>query len=516
MNLRIPPSVDNPADAIPAHAARRRRRLFLGVAGGVVLVGGVVAWSAGVAVPGLRNLRRVPWDLRGSDAGVNGGAPTRATPVAAHTGSAPKSVPPATPAVATDARARNTALHAPRPAIVRGLYLNAWAAGSPRKLAKLIAVADHTEVNTFVIDVKEGGFISYPSNVPLARQIGSDSAYIRDIRGVLAQLKTHGIYPIARIVCFKDATLAEKKPEWAIRKADGSLWRADDGKLWVDAYNKNVWDYNIAIAQEALELGFGEVQWDYVRFPDVLPDLRATQVFPDARGRTREAAIREFLEYARQQLAPYGTPMTADVFGSTVKADDDMGIGQKWERFVDAADVVLPMVYPSHFYPGDYDMRRPNYQPYRTVFLAMQGALARSKGVTHAATIRPWLQDFTMGPPHYGSEHVRAQMRAVYDAGLREWILWNPGSNYNVLALRPKGQPDPDTVGAAPGVHGDTANAEVRRTAPRPKSPATAHRPVRRSRRRHQVRSRVLARRSAPADTTTPAPASAPDTANPQ
>lgn len=374
----------------------------------------------------------------------------------------------ASPAAATSPTARNAALHVPKPARIHGLYLNAWAAGSPRKLQKLLGVADRTEINTFVIDVKEGGFVSYRSGIPLVKQAGGDQDYIRNIRGVLAQLKAHGVYPIARIVCFKDPTLARAKSEWAIRRKDGSLWKDNDGNLWVDAYNRNVWDYNIAIAKEALDLGFGEVQWDYVRFPDVLPNLRATQVFPDANGRSRMDAIREFIVYSKQQLAAYGVPVTADVFGATVSADDDMGIGQKWERLVDVADVLLPMVYPSHFFRGDYDMENPNAHPYRTVYTAMQYALSRSK-VAHPAAIRPWLQDFTMGRPPYGAAEVREQIRAVYASGLHEWILWNPGSNYTFSALRPKGQEESaDSASpAAPAARPDTARPPARTPAVR-------------------------------------------------
>ncbi|HET9983636.1 MAG TPA: putative glycoside hydrolase [Longimicrobiales bacterium] len=332
---------------------------------------------------------------------------------------------------------RLAALHVPRPKAIRGLYLNAWAAGSPRKLAKLIDIADRTEVNTFVVDVKEGGFISYRSQVPVAKELGLDSAYIRDIRGVLKKLKAHGIYPIARIVCFKDPVLAEKRPEWAIHRQDGALWADAKGKHWVDSYNRRVWDYNIAIAKEALELGFAEVQWDYVRFPDVTASVRKTMVYPAAQGRTREDAIREFLLYSRKELAPYGVPVTADVFGLTVTAIDDMGIGQRWEKLTTAADVLLPMVYPSHYFRGNYGLAYPNAVPYKTVYNAMSEALRRTKAAGGTAQIRPWLQDFTLGPPHYGPSEVRAQIQAVYDNGLDEWILWNPGSNYNVAALEP-------------------------------------------------------------------------------
>jgi len=329
-----------------------------------------------------------------------------------------------------------------RPDVVRGLYLNAWAAGSKRKLAKLLDIADRTEINTFVIDVKEGGRVSYDSDVPLVNEIGSDARYIPDIRYVLEQMRAHGVYPIARIVVFKDAVLASAKPEWAVQRADGTVWRDHHGDTWVDSFNQAVWDYNIAIAREAIELGFAEVQWDYVRFPDVPRSYRATAVWPAAAGRTQDDGIREFLLYAREQLADLGVPVTADVFGQTVSIADDMGIGQKWEKVVDAVDVVLPMVYPSHFGPGVYGLGRPNANPYETVYRALRYAVERSAAVPGAALIRPWLQDFTLGPPRYGPYHVRAQIQAVYDAGLTEWILWNPGSNYTAEALgNPAGDP---------------------------------------------------------------------------
>ncbi len=330
-----------------------------------------------------------------------------------------------------------------KPEAVRALYLNAWAAGSPRKLARLVDIADKTEVNAFVIDVKEGGEVSYPSRVKLAIEAGANREYIRNVRRMLDTLRAHNIYPIARIVVFKDAVLAEAKPELAVKNKDGTVWKDNKGKAWVDTYNRAVWDYNIALAREAIELGFSEVQWDYVRFTDAPMSYRARAVYPAAAGRAKPDAVREFMLYAREKLKDLDVPVTADVFGLTVSTKGDMGIGQDWEKMVDAVDVILPMVYPSHYIPGNYGISQPNAAPYRVIYRSMHDAIERTKSVPNAGTIRPWLQAFTLGPPKYTPAHVRAQIQAVYDVGLTEWVLWSPGSNYDVAALAPEGGPDP-------------------------------------------------------------------------
>jgi hypothetical protein len=333
----------------------------------------------------------------------------------------------------------------PKPAAVRGIYLNAWAAGSRRRSQELIELAEATEINSFVIDVKDAtGYVSYRTRSELARVIGADREIrIANIRGLLDKLRARGIYPIARIVVFKDPLLAERRPDLAIQREDGSAWVDHHGEKWVDPYNREIWDYAVELAREAVELGFSEVQWDYVRFPDVPSSYMREAVYPAQAGRTRAQAIREFLEYSRKELEDLGVPVTADVFGLTVSAGDDMGIGQKWDQLVDVTDVLLPMVYPSHYARGSYGIAHPNGSPYRTVKTAMEHALRRTPDVEGVATIRPWLQDFTLGSPSYGAAHVRAQIQAVYDVGLTEWILWNPGSRYTAAALAPEGGPPP-------------------------------------------------------------------------
>lgn len=325
----------------------------------------------------------------------------------------------------------------PRPDHVRALYVNGWSAGSVARMNSLIALANRTEINSFVVDIKEAdGQVTYRSTIPMVRRVGANTVTpIRDVRALLARLREHGIYPIARIVVFKDPVLATARPDWAIQTAEQRVWRDHHDEIWVDSYNRNVWEYNIALAREALSLGFAEVQWDYVRFPDVPGAYMRTAVYPAREGRSRSDAIREFLRYSRAQLEPFGAPVTADVFGVTTSASHDVGIGQHWESMAPVTDVLLPMVYPSHYPRGSFGIAHPNADPYRTVLTALRHAVRRNRVIEDAATIRPWLQDFTLGRPPYGAAHVRAQIRAVYDAGLTEWVLWNASSRYTAGAL---------------------------------------------------------------------------------
>jgi len=344
--------------------------------------------------------------------------------------------------LAADSVKRAAIVRVPRPEVVRGLYVNRWAAVG-KKLGQLIDIAKTTEVNALVIDVKDDrGFILYKSRVPLAHEIGADTTrpMSKDrLRTILDTLVAHKIYPIARIVVAKDPLLARAKLDWAIKRKDNlQPWMDKNGNPWLDPHQPGVWQYAADLAKEAYNIGFSEVQFDYVRFPDE-KRLVSETTYPLANGRLRAQVIRDQLTFLTNQLHKESISVTIDVFGLTATDTTDMGIGQKWERFVDKADVVLPMVYPSHFAPGTYGLGNPNAHPYATIDHALKDMKRRSAGIPGAAKIVPWYQDFTLGPPHYYAEQVRAQMKAGYDNGFQSWILWNPGSRYTVSALSPEG-----------------------------------------------------------------------------
>jgi hypothetical protein len=327
----------------------------------------------------------------------------------------------------------------PTPSPLRGLYVNRWAAVG-QKMWQLIDVAKRTEVNALVIDVKDDrGYVLYRSRVALAREIGADTtAPMRAdrMRAVLDSMRAYGIYPIARIVVVKDPVLARKRPEWSIKRgADGRPWLDKGGNPWLDPHHRGPWQYAVDLACEAIDLGFSEVQYDYVRFPDERRMLTEA-TFALARGRDRASVIRDQLRFLRGSLRPFGVPVTADVFGLTTSDSTDMGIGQLWEKFIDAVDVVLPMTYPSHYARGNYGLQRPNASPYKVIDRALRDAKRRSAGIANAAKVIPWYQDFTLGAPRYGAAEVRAQIQAGYDNGVHDWLLWNPRTQYTISALR--------------------------------------------------------------------------------
>ncbi|HET9387239.1 MAG TPA: putative glycoside hydrolase [Gemmatimonadales bacterium] len=324
---------------------------------------------------------------------------------------------------------------------VKALYVNAWAFGGS-KLWQLVSLADSTEINAFVVDVKDDtGCLLYPSDVKVAQDIGATKCVrTRDVKSRLDTLHAHNIYTIARIVVAKDPLLAERKPAWSVQHVNGGLWRDRIDIAWVDAYNDSVWIYAALLAEEAVRLGFSEVQFDYVRFPDEPKEAMALAIFGARKpGESQRAGVQAGIAILVKRLQPLGVPVTFDIFGLTSSATGDLGIGQVWEDFITVADVVLPMVYPSHYYRGSFGLATPNAEPYRVVRNALMEAIERSRPYANAATIRPYLQAFTLGrrKPRYTPHEIREQIRAAEELGIETWVLWNPRSVYQRGSLKP-------------------------------------------------------------------------------
>lgn len=316
------------------------------------------------------------------------------------------------------------------PVKAHGLYLTSWVAGIPSRVDRLLDHISTTGMNAIVIDVKDNtGTIAGPvENVKLAEEIGALGKRVKDLPGLVKSLLDRGVYPIARIVVFQDPVLAKAKPEWAIRNRDGSVWRDADGNYWVNPYRKEVWDYNLTIAKEAARMGFREIQFDYVRFPDNRKGARKNAVIDNPEGLSQADAIEAFLKYCVKELKPLDVFVSADVFAFTATAKGDLGIGQDFRRIAGIVDYICPMVYPSHYYnSGIYGFADPEAHPYEVAKNSLLDAIERSEG--QRAIIRPWLQDFSL-KHEYGPEEVAAQIRAALEVGIDEWLLWNPANVY--------------------------------------------------------------------------------------
>lgn len=314
----------------------------------------------------------------------------------------------------------------------RGLYVFRFGANT-RRMKHLIGIADSTEINALVIDIKDEFGLNFNSSDPLLQKNGGTQVKSLNLRTLVDSLRAHGILPIARIVVFKDSVAARNNPEHTIRQPDGSPWRDKQGLTWVNPYANEIWEYNLRVGDEAIRMGFGEIQFDYIRFPEPYKSL-PRQVFPGQNGRTKPQVLAEFLTAARARYAKAGVRTTADVFGLVTTVPGALEIGQAWEPLATSVDVMLPMVYPSHYPRGSFNIERPNAAPYEIIHAAITRARERDEklGIT-GEHVRPWLQAFSIGSPKYGPAEIEAQKRAVYDSGYDGWVMWEPGTRYDLF-----------------------------------------------------------------------------------
>lgn len=330
--------------------------------------------------------------------------------------------------------------------IVKGIFMTGHSVGLSERLNRTIQLTNQSVVNSWVIDVKDDhGTMTYKSSIPLVKEVGADRiAKVRDFHNVMEQLRENNIYPIARIVTFKDKQVTSFRPDLAIKSLTGGVWRDNKGDAWLNPYNRDSWEYVIDIAKEAAEKGFKDIQFDYVRFPTDGP-RHLIDYGVAGEEETMAEAIAHFLAYAREELKPYGVYVSADIFGLVTTVQGDMRLGQHLETLATATDVLLPMAYPSHYALGTYGVPIPDKDPYKIVYTSLNTARERLEAMDTEETkaiIRPWLQDFTaryLGAglyKVYGAEEVKAQIKATYDAGLEEWILWNSGNSYSWDALK--------------------------------------------------------------------------------
>jgi hypothetical protein len=329
----------------------------------------------------------------------------------------------------------------------KALYLSFYGVGSKALRGPAMKLIEETELNALVIDVKgDRGMIPYRSSVPLATEVGGQKIItVRDAEGLMALFKEKGVYTIARIVVFKDNLLASARPDLAVKTPSGEPWRDRESLAWVDPFRKEVWDYNIQIAVEAAQLGFDEIQFDYVRFPD----SHSPRFSQPSTEEARVKAITGFLQEARSKLAPYNVFTAADIFGYVCWNLNDTDIGQKLDPIASAVDYLSPMLYPSGFQFGIPGFRNPVQNPYEIVYLSLKKAQERTK--ISPLRFRPWLQafkDYAFDRRQFNGKELRDQISASEKFGSQGWMLWNPVNQYTAAAESLKKDIKTASVGA--------------------------------------------------------------------
>lgn len=327
------------------------------------------------------------------------------------------------------------------PPKVKGIYITGPVAGH-EKMESLIQLVEETELNTMVIDIKnDAGEITYKMESPTVAEIGSGVGYVRDMPELVKRLKEKGIYVIGRVVAFKDPILAEKRPELSLKTKEGKIFRDKAGLAWVNPYETGVWDYLIEIGSQAAELGFDEIQFDYIRF-STDSGMKNVDFGEKAKEKSKEEIITEFAQYARQMLEPLGVYVSADVYGTIIHNEEDAQIvGQNYKAITEAMDYICPMVYPSHYNNGVLGVERPEAQAYEIIKAEMEESKKVLSDLEEEkqGAVRVWIQDFSAtwieGYTRYTKEKIREQIQAVYDSGYEEWILWNARNNYTEGAL---------------------------------------------------------------------------------
>lgn len=400
------------------------------------------------------------------------GAPDLSVPEAISTGAVSAAVNGKTPDLPPQQQLTNP------PAIVKAIYLTGWSAGSASKVKWAINLIKNTELNAVVIDIKDySGYLSYAMDVPEAKSSGAEGQ-IRILRpnALIKQLHDNNIYIIGRITVFQDPILAAARPDLAVKnKNTGGTWKDQKGLAWLDPAGQETWDYVTAVANDAVSRGFDEINFDYVRFPS--DGTLANMEFPFYKPTVeKHDVLREFFSYLRKHVKG---KISADVFGLTTVAEDDMGIGQLIGDAAEYFDYVSPMVYPSHYANGFIGYKNPAAHPYEVISYSLNNALDKFSKIPagpdgtppHIAQLRPWLQNFDLGAV-YTASMIQEEMKAVTDSlciteptaveveslskltgpgrkcgsGEAEarksaydgWMLWDPANTYTPAALAPK------------------------------------------------------------------------------
>jgi len=313
----------------------------------------------------------------------------------------------------------------------RGVHATFWAWATADLREPMLEMLDEGRINAIQLDLKdEGGHIGYDTEVELAQEMGADIGPI-DLEQAVADLHAEGAPVIGRIVAFADPVLAawaweNDRRDMVIQLTDGSDYYRGSYAGFSNYTHQDVIAYNLDVAEEAAKAGVDHILWDYIRRPEgqsqyTVPGLETTP----------EEAIVEFTRQADERLAPYGVTHGASVYG--IAADRPEQIGQDIPEMAKHLDYVAPMIYPSHWGPGEYGVSDPNREPYDIIRATMEVWDEAIEGTD--ARVIPWLED-TSYRAWDRPFQIAEQIRATNDHDVNEWLMWNPGSRYTPEAYQ--------------------------------------------------------------------------------
>ena len=336
--------------------------------------------------------------------------------------------------------------HILTPKAVRAVYMTSWVAGTKSLRNHIVSLIDTTELNAVIIDIKDySGHIAFSVDDQIVSKYGASENRFPDVREFIGELHKKNIYVIGRITVFQDPFLAKTRPDLAVKKESdkGVLWKDHKGLSYIDPAAEEGWKYIAALARASYMLGFDELNFDYIRFPsdgnmrDIYYPWSEARINADV-SLGKASVLRDFFRFLRGSLSDIhenGAMLSADLFGMTTTNTDDLNIGQILEYAEPYFDYLAPMVYPSHYPSGFHGFANPNEHAYEIVKYSMDSAVTRLIAASSTPNkLRPWLQDFNYGGI-YDAAKVRAQIQAVYDAGLSSWMLWDPSNKYTSGAL---------------------------------------------------------------------------------
>lgn len=338
------------------------------------------------------------------------------------------------------------ATHVKTPKSVKAIYMTACAASTPSFREGLVKLVEDTEINSIVLNIKdETGKIAFDTTNPELKgseaRLEKGECKIQDIKGLIEDWHSRGIYVIGRLPVFQDLYMTNKRPDLAVKRlSDGGVWSDRKGIRWIDAGSKEFWDYIIAIGLDSYNLGFDELNFDYIRFPsdgnmqDIKYPFSEEKILADS-DYGKAKVLESFYAYLNKNLKNTGVVLSADLFGMVTTNSDDLNIGQVLEYAAPYFDYIAPMVYPSHYPPNFNGWKNPNNYPYEVVKFSMDSAVQKLVNASSTPSkLRPWLQDFDYGG-NYDIPEVKAQIQATYDAGLDSWMLWSASNKYTRGAL---------------------------------------------------------------------------------